>query len=108
VQLLQECGFIGGTTQLSREAIIKVLSSDPSLIQDWLRYSGDKRTSSGWFLMENGRVGYLDARSNASRAIQLDLGPINDNLTSACAEFIIKETEGIRDRALKKGIGEHS
>jgi hypothetical protein len=101
VQLLQECGFIGGTAKLSRDAIIEVLSSDPSLIQDWLRYSGDKRTSSGWFLMENGRVGYLDTRLNASHDIRLDLGPTNDNLASACAEFIIKETNGIRDRALK-------
>ena len=51
--------------------------------------------------MENGRVGYLDTRLNASHDIRLDLGPTNDNLASACAEFIIKETNGIRDRALK-------
>ena len=95
VQLLEECGFIAGTTQLSRGDIIEVLSSDPSLIRDWLNYSADKRTSSGWFLLENGRVGYLNERSSASRAIRLDLEPINNNLAAACAEFIIKEIEDI-------------
>jgi hypothetical protein len=102
VQLLRECGFIGGTAQLSREAIIEVLNSDPSLIQEWMNYSGNKRTSSGWFLLENGRVGHLDARPNASRNVRLDLEPIAQNLTFACAEFIIKETGSIRDHALKR------
>lgn len=70
------------------EAVKAVLDADRGLIDDWQRWSEDKRVSSGWYLgYENGShiVGYL---------------PHGDRLafpdaTSACAEFIIRELRSI-------------
>lgn len=80
----------GGTDPnlITVEAVKAVLDADPGLIDDWQRWSEDKRVSSGWYLgYENGShiVGYI---------------PHGDRLafpdaSSACAEFIVRELRSI-------------
>jgi hypothetical protein len=99
VQLLREYGYFEQHGELTREAVVEVLKSDPSLIKDWIGYSADKRTSSGWFLLPGGRVGYLGRERHPTK---ISLQPITNDLTAACAEFIIREVEGIRSRAMAR------
>ena len=100
ITLLREAGYLDSGIELSRESIIQVLHSDPSLIQEWLGYSADKRTSSGWFFLPNCRVGYfaIERQELPSRS-RVSLQPIFNDLTSACAEFIIREMESFRSHA---------
>jgi hypothetical protein len=102
VQLLREYGYFEQHGELTREAIVEVLESDPFLIEDWIGYSADKRTSSGWFLLPNGRVGYLGRERHPTNIL---LQPVSNDLPSACAEFIIREVEDIRSGAMtREGI----
>jgi hypothetical protein len=70
------------------EAVKAVLDAAPGLIDEWRRWSEDKRTSSGWFLSyENGShvVGY---HPRGDRVAFPDA-------SSACAEFIVRELRSI-------------
>jgi hypothetical protein len=65
------------------------LAEHPDLVDAWLGYSGDKRASSGWYLVEKPagtfEVGYYPS---GNRLAFTDRG-------RACAEFIIREIRSI-------------
>jgi hypothetical protein len=81
-QLVEETGV--DTRDLRAEALEPVLRKNPELIEEWQRWSENRRTSSGWFLaIENGSpvVGHMPDRSRQAFP----------DLASACAEFIARE-----------------
>jgi hypothetical protein len=49
VQLVRESGIGNPATELTAAAALPVLEQDPSLIESWLLWSMNKRTSSGWY-----------------------------------------------------------
>jgi hypothetical protein len=77
-----------GPEALTVDAVKAVLGADPQLIDEWQRWSQDKRTSSGWFL------------DNQDGSLVVGHLPRGDRLvfpdaTSACAEFILRELRDI-------------
>lgn len=67
------------------------LRAHPSSVDSWLRYSADKRTSSGWYLVSESAwfVGYIGGdRGAAAESF--------DDPATACATFILRELDGIR------------
>jgi hypothetical protein len=94
VQLVRESGYGGADAASLRGAVEEQLRTHPELIDDWLTYSGDKRTSSGWFFEDDDEVvvGYFDVTRGRSHEQQFA-----DRL-QACAEFIMREVDSIQRR----------
>jgi hypothetical protein len=90
-QLLVNTGYIKNKNDINIEDIKKELKEKPELIQFWLNYSEDKRTSGGWYLLKKNDstfiVGNIDGRSKS----------IFTDCFDACATFIKKEIEAIRN-----------
>ena len=70
------------------EAVKAVLDAEPALIDDWQRWSEDKRVSAGWYL------GYENGSHIVGRYPSGDLLAFPD-ATSACAEFVVRELRSI-------------
>ncbi len=74
----------------------KALKASPDLVDEWVSYSEDKRTSEGWFLIDRGsywEVGYLAPRGKGAKSLRFQ------DRMEACATFASNELEGIRSRA---------
>lgn len=48
--LVAESGYYRVETILTSESLHSHLKAEPSLIEDWERWSQDKRTSGGWYM----------------------------------------------------------
>jgi hypothetical protein len=69
-------------------AVASFLAAQPDLMESWLLWSRDKRTSSGWYLSSEGTgfvVGYFPGGPQTTFR----------NMIDACSEFIILEAESI-------------
>lgn len=92
--LLKETGYFEMHDQVSKESIHEALAQQPECIDEWMLYSQDKRTSSGWYLKKNDEdtyiVGYFAGKGG--EAVQLKF----IDRTVACAAFIKRECEDIR------------
>ena len=85
-QLVHDVGIELQT--LSVEPIGAFLRENPELITEWLRWSENKRSSDGYYFLEEKGVyivGYYP------EGVRLDF----DNPISACASFIVKEVSSI-------------
>jgi len=81
---------------LGRDDLAGHLSRHPKLVLDWLRYSQEKRTSGGWYLMRSAQdwvVGRL-AGPESERELRFGAGP------DACAEFILRELDDVARRTV--------
>ena len=100
IELLVDSGYVDNPDKLLRSDVVEVLRSDPSLVQEWINYSGDKRVSSGWFLLPNGNVGHLGPIEDDTFHVEME--PRSKDLNDACMEFIFREIGDIRKNALKR------
>ena len=44
---------------LQESDLLAIVKANPELVEDWLTYSEDKRTSGGWYVLRNGQVGQV-------------------------------------------------
>jgi hypothetical protein len=91
--LIAETGYRELRPALTRDLVVGYLAAHPKLVLDWLRYSENKRTPGGWYLMRTGArwvVGRLGG-SEQERELRFGSGP------EACAEFILRELDGVAD-----------
>ena len=93
-QLVQESGYAHADTSSLRCAVQQQLRTHPILIDDWLAYCADKRTSSGWYLTKDipFTVGYFDVDHGRSRE------QCFSDRSEACTEYIMRELETISER----------
>jgi len=92
-ELVDETGYRELRPALERGELVAHLARHPKLVLDWLRYSEDKRTSGGWYLMHPS-TGWVVGRlggSEEERELRFGSGP------EACAEFILRELDGVAD-----------
>ncbi len=90
-QLLKESGYFEQRNFIRKGEIIEYLDNCPELLNDWELYSLDKRTGSGWYLLDNESnwtVGYCNSG-------KLERERIFSSKNEACAVFIINEIEEI-------------
>jgi len=91
--LLKESGYFEIYNQINEILIMRMLSNSPKVVDDWLQWSENKRTSSGWFINkgESGkyRVAFFPMSKN------FPLVEYSDVL-EACSAFIKREIENIR------------
>lgn len=92
--LLQGTGYFGLHDQISEDDIREALLRCPEYIHDWVEYSQDKRTSTGWYITENDEevweVGYVTERGDLQQRL------VYHNQVDACATFVKREIEDIR------------
>ena len=92
--LLAETGYADIRDQITIDAIRESLLEHPECVVDWMQYSADKRTRSGWYFKE-GRfrefvVGFVvdgDKRKESQQSYHDD--------RDACAAFIKKEIDSL-------------
>jgi hypothetical protein len=77
---LEASGLYECPEALSFDAVEECLKTESDLVASWNGYSGDKRTSQGWYL-KGREVGELRPRRRLTY----------DTETRACAEFIVRE-----------------
>ena len=94
LSLVKASGYFGPHDQVSEADIRAALARCPECIREWLQYSEDKRTSSGWYLTHNDEgfyeVGYITEHAERQQRL------VYSNCTDACAAFIKHELENIR------------
>jgi hypothetical protein len=89
VQLVSESGLSQCESALSVDGVSMYLSRHPKLVEQWLRWSEDKRVLSGWYFMRQSDkfvVGYHPRGETFSFQEALP----------ACAAFIVREVQSIR------------
>jgi hypothetical protein len=91
--LLKETGYFEIHDKISVESIRNKLAQSPKCIEDWIRYSEDKRSRSGWYFKQEDKqryvVGFLNGKGNNAH------NEYSDRL-EACAIFIKQEIDKIR------------
>ena len=91
--LLKETGYFEIHDKISVESIRNTLAKSPESVEDWILYSEDKRSSSGWYFKQEDNqryiVGFLGGKGNSSHDEY-------SNRLEACAIFIKHEIDNIR------------
>jgi hypothetical protein len=95
-ELVRQTGYFELNDEISEADIRGILARHPECVDEWISYSGDKRTSSGWYIkQEDGtryKVGYLSPKGGKDIEIRYV------DRTDACAAFIKHEIEDIREK----------
>jgi hypothetical protein len=73
---------IGYRTTFKADDLRPFIEEQPTLIDEWLRYSENKRTREGWYVLRNGEVG---------RALHPQSRLIYASIQEAVAEFVLRE-----------------
>jgi hypothetical protein len=93
ITLLKESGYHEKFDSIDEGDIADILREYPSAIEDWMIWSKDKRTSSGWYFNKESEndfvVGFYP------HGLKGDLLHFSDKI-SGCAAFIKREIESIR------------
>ena len=71
-------------TNLMPADLVPILGADPSLVQQWIAYSEDKRTDGGWYITENREVARLNAPHTKMRFASLE---------ETIAYFVVQELD---------------
>ena len=88
--LLKESGYFEIYEQVSETDIFEMLVQYPECIKQWLSFSEDKRSSSGWYFKQGDNGEYIvGIQGNVKTINYLDE-------VEACAAFIKREIEDIR------------
>jgi hypothetical protein len=64
--------------------LVPLIESDPSLVEQWMSYSEDKRTLGGWYILRNGAIGRVSEHI-AERQFE--------TIERAVAEYVILELD---------------
>lgn len=93
--LLQSTGYFEKYNQVQESKINEILNQYPKCVNQWLNWSENKRSSSGWYFKKDDQegnyiVGYYPDKENF-KSIEYS------NVTEACATFIKREIEQIRE-----------
>lgn len=93
--LLKKTGYFDVPDEIGESALVEGFRMRPDSVRDWIQYSEDKRTNSGWYIGEAGGeyiVGYLgDEAGKKSKKLFKDR-------IGACAYFVKMEIEEVRRR----------
>jgi len=81
---LRRVSYVAYRTMFKARDLLPLIAADPSLIEDWLAYSEDKRTSGGWYLRRSGELGQLSRPASKITFPTID---------EALAEFVVRELD---------------
>ena len=88
IDLLKGASYTRFRREVTAHELADYLRRHPELVEEWLRYSEDKRTSDGWYFGTNGRRSWIG-----------QVGPTMpeyfDAPETACAEYILRELDSM-------------
>lgn len=91
--LLKETGYFQHNKQVSKSDIYNYLKLYPQCISQWIAWSENKRSNSGWYFTKESEIEYTVGYLASSQV--LDSKKYSD-MIEACADFIMHEIEDIR------------
>jgi len=86
-QCLQETKYKGLEGKVNVAEIVSALLSNPDVVDDWLEYSANQRSDTGWYIIE--RVPHIEVGYYSKEGFR-DVRKYEDKI-HACAEFIYQE-----------------
>ena len=89
--LLKESGYYQFPNEIDEAAVKQIIHQYPQIIEMWIQWSENKRTSSGWYIC-NRSVAFLSNGVTIKEQIFSDV-------ETACAYFIKTEVEHIREQS---------
>jgi hypothetical protein len=90
--MLMRTGYPERRGSLTNETIRKALARVPERIDEWLDYSADKRSSTGWYIQRaNGQFEVGNRRHDGSVAQRRSYS----DLEQACGDFVLHELNEI-------------
>ena len=81
---LKTVGYTEHRPTFSSADLLPLIGRDPSLVEEWMAYSEDKRTDGGWYILRDGTIGGI-----GKPATMRQLGSIH----RAVAEYVILELD---------------
>lgn len=69
---------------LQKVDLLRVIETEPELVEQWIAYSQDKRTDGGWYILRDGEIGKVGAPEARLRFSTIE---------EAVAEYVIKELD---------------
>ena len=95
-ELLKQSGYFQNFNQITEKDIFNELSHQPERIKEWILYSENKRSDSGYFIEQKEKdsyiVGYFSLKGGRRDQTEYHKG------NEACAAFIKHEIEEIRNQ----------
>lgn len=82
-QALLETDYLSLRKEFCSKDLVPLIQSRKDFINEWIIYSEDKRTSGGYYIMEDGVIGQVDEPET------MRFGSIEE----AVAEYIVKELD---------------
>ena len=93
--LLKETGYFENHDKIFIKNIRAALKNHPECVDDWMLYSDNKRSRSGWYFKQKGTkgyiVGYLSENKGGNACKEFS------NRVDACALFIKHEVDDIKE-----------
>jgi hypothetical protein len=83
-QALSRVDYLETRRQLVPQDLVPLLRARRELIDQWIMYSEDKRTSGGWYVTEAGEVGQVDDPNSRMCFASVE---------EAVAEYVVRELD---------------
>lgn len=96
--IVREGGLAEGGSAVTVAAMREYLAAHPELLNEWRRWSMDKRTGQGWTFFENLPRWPWQKRwgvAHFSRPGKRDHAAYSDDPYEACAIFVLREVESL-------------
>jgi len=81
---LRRVSYVGHRVTFKAKDLLPIIAANPSLVEDWLAYSADKRTSGGWYLLRSGELGQVSRPAS---------GITYSTIEEAVAQFVVRELD---------------
>ncbi len=91
---LKDVGYFEDYDQVHEDNIAKALVQSPEYIDAWIGWSEDKRVTAGWCIQKK-ENGYYLVRYYPPNKDYIQMS--YSNITNACAAFIKREVEDVRN-----------
>ncbi len=88
VQLIAESGINANPASLTVASILAYVTAYPELVEQWLRWSENKRVSSGWYFVHRSG-GYVVGFHPEGEVLNIAQPEL------ACAEFVVREIKAM-------------
>ena len=82
-QLVVKSGYFEKPDELSVSAVAEFLRRNPELVDQWFYFCEDKRTTAGWYIIDE-RYRFVVGQINGPKMA------ISDRV-AACAEYVVRE-----------------
>ena len=92
VSLLRNTGYFELFDEINSNDIKEQLETHPEWVRQWLNYSDDKRTSSGWYFIKSEMGKYIVGFYPPNKYRTMEFVDI----VEACSVFIKMEIESVR------------